>query len=80
MIINIKTSEGEEVVFETNDIDDEKKRNTAHTIIHKVANLEIINEALMFASKAHRSTLEGLLMGCEDAKIDPQDEEQRAAV
>jgi len=79
MIINIKTSEGE-VVFETNEIDDDKKRNTAHAIIHKVANLEILNEALMYARNAHRSTLEGLLMGCEDAKIDPQDEEQKATV
>ena len=79
MIINIKTSEGE-VVFETNDIDDDNKRNTAHAIIHKVANLEIINEALVYANKAHRSTLEDLLMGCEDAKIDPQNEEQKTTV
>lgn len=79
MIINIKTSE-EEVVFETNNIDDEKKRNTAHAIIHKVASLEIINEALVYANRVHRSTLEDLLMGCEDAKIDPQEEEQKATV
>jgi RNase P/RNase MRP subunit p29 len=78
MIVNIHTKEGE-VVFETNNIDDIKKRNKAHVIIQKVANLEIVNEALAFAGQAHRTTLEDLLMGCTDAKIDVEKSYQKSA-
>ena len=78
MIVNIHTKEGE-VVFETNNIDDIKKRNTAHVIIQKVANLEILNEALTFAGQAHRTTLENLLMDCADAKIDVEKSYQKSA-
>tara|TARA_R110000824_G_scaffold385252_1_gene579446 strand:+ start:612 stop:833 length:222 start_codon:yes stop_codon:yes gene_type:complete len=71
MIVNITTKEGEQG-FETNNIGDVQKRNVAHTIIQKVANLEILYEALSFANQAHRATLEDLLMGCEDAKMEEE--------
>lgn len=68
MIINIKNKEGE-LVFETDNIVDKEKKTIAHAIIRKVANLEIISEALLFANQAHRATLEELLVSCEDAKV-----------
>ena len=50
MIIGINTKEGEDT-FETNNIDDINTKNKVHIIIQKVANLEIINEALLLQDK-----------------------------
>jgi hypothetical protein len=75
MIINIKNKEEEVTVFQTDNILDEDKKNLAHSIIAKVANLEILNEALVFASSTHRATLEELLVSCDYADSEPVNEE-----
>ena len=77
MIIGINTKEGEDT-FETNNIDDINTKNKVHIIIQKVANLEIINEALTFAGQVHRTALEELLKDCSDAKIDVNKSDQKA--
>ena len=64
--------------FETNNIDSIDTKNKVHVIIQKVANLEIINEALTFAGQVHRTALEELLKDCSDAKIDVNKSDQKA--
>ena len=76
MIVNITLKDGDVVSFETDQISDDQKKITANTIIRKVATLEIMNESLVIASQVHRSTLEDLLMNCDEAKI----EKDRAAI
>tara|TARA_B100000029_G_C16771784_1_gene665842 strand:- start:103 stop:330 length:228 start_codon:yes stop_codon:yes gene_type:complete len=70
MIVNITLKDGDVVSFETDQISDDQKKITANTIIRKVATLEIMNESLVIASQVHRSTLEDLLMNCDEAKIE----------
>ena len=70
MIVNITLKDGHVVSFETDQISDDQKKITANTIIRKVATLEIMNESLVIASQVHRSTLEDLLMNCDEAKIE----------
>ena len=77
MIISINTKEGE-TTFETNNIDSIDTKNKVHVIIQKVANIEIINEALTFAGQVHRTALEELLKDCSDAKIDINKSDQKA--
>ena len=70
MIVNITLKDGDVVSFETDQISDDQKKITANTIIRKVATLEIMNESLVIARQVHRSTLEDLLMNCDEAKIE----------
>ena len=70
MIVNITLKDGDVVSFETDQISDDQKKITANTIIRMVATLEIMNESLVIASQVHRSTLEDLLMNCDEAKIE----------
>ena len=59
--------------YDTNNIKDEKQRIAANAIVHKVANLEVINEALNIASQAHRVALDKLLSECDEAKVEQPD-------
>ena len=70
MIVNITLKDGDVVSFETDQISDDQKKITDNTIIRQVATLEIMNESLVIASQVHRSTLEDLLMNCDEAKIE----------
>jgi len=75
MIVTIKNDDGE-FLFDINKIDDEAKRQEAGVIVQKVGNLSVVIEALDFASRTHRANLEQLLMSCEEAKIEPTNEEE----
>ena len=75
MIITIKNDDGT-TDFEINNIADEQKKQEATVIVQKVGNLQVIIEALDFASRTHRANLEQLLMECEEAKVEQQETEQ----
>jgi len=68
MIITI-SNEDVETIFDINNIADEQVKQEATVIVQKVGNLQVIIEALDFASRAHRSGLEELLKGCDEAQI-----------
>ena len=70
MIINIKNDEGVETNFDINLINDEQKKQEATVIVQKVGNLQVVIEALDFASRTHRANLEQLLTGCEEAVVE----------
>ena len=69
MKVTIEKNEGDRLNYDTDNISDNTKRLTANTIIHKVAALDIVTEALNFASQAHRASLDKLLLDCEESQI-----------
>jgi hypothetical protein len=77
MIVTIKNDDGE-FLFDINKIEDEAKRQEAGVIVQKVGNLSVIIEALDFASRTHRANLEQLLMNCDEAKIEQEEEADTA--
>jgi len=73
MIVTIKTGEGEnEVVtnYDINNVSEEHKKQEATVIVQKVGTLQVVIEALDFASRTHRANLEHLLSGCEEAIVE----------
>ena len=73
MIITIKNEEGE-TNFDINNISDDGVKQEATVIVQKVGNLQVIIEALDFASRAHRSNLEALLKDIEEAIFAPTEQ------
>jgi len=69
MIITINNEEGE-TLFDVNKITDDAVKQEATVIVQKVGNLQIIIEALDFASRTHRSNLEELLKGRDEALVE----------
>ena len=71
MIITINNEEGE-TLFDVNKITDDAVKQEATVIVHKVGNLQIIIEALDFASRTHRANLEELLKGRNEALVEAE--------
>jgi len=69
MIITINNEEGE-TLFDVNKITDDAVKQEATVIVQKVGNLQIIIEALDFASRTHRANLEELLKGRDEALVE----------
>jgi len=73
MIITI-TNEDMITNFDVNNISDDAVKQEATVIVQKVGNLQIIIEALDFASRTHRGNLEELLKGREEAIVESDEE------
>ena len=73
MIITIKNEEGE-TNFDINNISDDVVKQEATVIVQKVGNLQVIIEALDFASRAHRGNLEELLKSRDEAILVVEEE------
>ena len=73
MIITIKNKEGE-TNFDINNISDDGVKQEATVIVQKVGNLQVIIEALDFASRAHRGNLEELLKSRDEAILVVEEE------
>jgi hypothetical protein len=73
MIITIKNESGENV-FDINKINDEQKKQEATITIQKVGTLQVVIEALDFASRTHRANLEQLILECDEAKVESTNE------
>ncbi len=71
MIITINNEEGE-TLFDVNKITDDAVKQEATVIVQKVGNLQIIIEALDFASRTHRANLEELLKGRDEALVEAE--------
>ncbi len=70
MIIRIRNEEGEATNYDINLIADQRKKTSATVMVNKVGNLQVILEALDFASRTHRANLEALLQACPEAKTE----------
>jgi len=74
MIVSI-TNDDQTTAFDITAIADEQVKQEATVIVQKVGNLQVIIEALDFASRAHRSGLEELLKGCDEAIVEAEEVE-----
>ena len=71
MIITI-TNEDMITNFDVNNISDDAVKQEATVVVQKVGNIQIIIEALDFASRTHRANLEELLKSREEAIVEPE--------
>tara|TARA_R110001592_G_scaffold336358_2_gene621879 strand:+ start:1838 stop:2110 length:273 start_codon:yes stop_codon:yes gene_type:complete len=72
MIITITKDDGQ-VVYDTTLIEDDQARGNANISISKIGTLNVLVEALNFASQTHQNNLELLLQNSEEAVVE-QDE------
>ena len=75
MIITIKNDDGESV-YDVSKIEDEQKRNGANISISKIGTLNVLVEALNFASQGHQNNLEAVLKDSPEAIVEQEDESE----
>jgi hypothetical protein len=73
MIVSIKNDYGV-TSYDVAKIEDETKRSNANVTISKVSQLEVVMEALSFASAAHRGNLEQLFADTPEALVEQEEE------
>ena len=71
MSITINNDDGN-TSFDVNNISDDKIKQEATVIVQKVGNLQVIIEALDFASRTHRANLEELLKDRDEAIVETE--------
>jgi len=69
MIITINNDDGN-TSFDVNNISDDSVKQEATVIVQKVGNLQVVIEALDFASRTHRANLEELLKDRDEAIVE----------
>jgi len=72
MIITINNDDGT-TTYDVNNIEDDSVKQEATVIVQKVGNLQVVIEALDFASRTHRANLEELLKSRDEAIVDTQE-------
>lgn len=80
MIINIKNDKGESV-YDVSKIEDEQKKAGANISISKIGTLNVLVEALNFASQGHQNNLEAVLKESPEAMVETptEDEEETSS-
>jgi len=71
MIITINNDDGN-TSFDVNNVSDDTIKQEATVIVQKVGNLQVIIEALDFASRTHRANLEELLKDRDEAIVETE--------
>ena len=79
MIINIRNEDGE-YVYDVSKIEDEQKRNGANISISKIGTLNVLVEALNFASQGHQNNLEAVLKESPEAVVEQEETEAEETV
>jgi hypothetical protein len=74
MIITINNAEGN-LVYDVSKIEDTKRKNNASVTISKIGTINVLVEALNYASQAHQSGLEVILNESPEAQVDTPPEE-----
>ena len=74
MIITIKNDDGESV-YDVSKIEDEQKRAGANISISKIGTLNVLVEALNFASQGHQNNLEAVLKESPEAMVEQEETE-----
>ena len=75
MIITIKNDDGESV-YDVSKIEDEQKKAGASISISKIGTLNVLVEALNFASQGHQNNLEAVLKDSPEAIVEQEDESE----
>ena len=79
MIITIKNDDGESV-YDVSKIEDEQKRNGANISISKIGTLNVLTEALNYASQGHQNNLEAVLKDSPEAIVEQEETETEETV
>ena len=74
MIITIKNDDGESV-YDVSKIEDEEKKAGANISISKIGTLNVMVEALNFASQGHQNNLEAVLKETPEAIVEQEETE-----
>ncbi|MDA9192600.1 hypothetical protein N9O27_00185 [Flavobacteriaceae bacterium] len=72
MIITIKNDEGESV-YDVSKIENEESKANANVTISKIGTLNVLVEALNFASQGHQSNLEAVLKDSPEAVVEQEE-------
>ena len=75
MIITIRNDDGESV-YDVSKIEDEQKKAGANISISKIGTLNVLVEALNYASQGHQNNLEALLKESPEAVVEQDDESE----
>ena len=75
MIITIKNDDGESV-YDVSKIEDEERKAGANVSISKIGTLNVLVEALNYASQGHQNNLEALLKESPEAVVEQDEEEE----
>ena len=79
MIITIRKDDGT-VTYDTSMIEDNSNKNNINTIISKIGTLNVLVEALNYASDTHQNNLNILLQNNEEALVEPVEETEEEVV
>ena len=79
MIITIKNDDGESV-YDVSKIEDEQKRAGANVSISKIGTLNVLVEALNYASQGHQNNLEAVLKESPEAIVEQEETETEETV
>ena len=71
MIITINNDDGT-TAYDVNNISDDSVKQESTVIVQKVGTLQVVIEALDFASRTHRANLEELLKDREEAIVETE--------
>lgn len=74
MIITIKNDDGE-TIYDVTKIEDEQRKNGANVSISKIGTLNVLTEALNYASQGHQANLEAVLKESPEAVVEQEEEE-----
>jgi len=77
MIITIKNDDGESV-YDVSMIEDEQKRTNASVSINKIGTLNVLVEALNFASQGHQNNLEAVLKDSPETIVEQEETEEES--
>ena len=80
MVITIKNDKGESV-YDVSKIEDEQRKAGASISISKIGTLNVLVEALSFASQGHQNNLEAVLKESPEAMVETptEDEEETSS-
>ena len=73
MIITIKNDDGE-TIYDVTKIEDEQRKNGASVSISKIGTLNVLTEALNYASQGHQANLEAVLKESPEAVVEQEEE------
>ena len=80
MIITINNEDGESI-YDVSKIEDEQRKAGASISISKIGTLNVLVEALSFASQGHQNNLEAVLKESPEAMVETptEDEEETSS-
>ena len=74
MVITIKNDEGESV-YDVSKIEDAQRKTSANLSINKIGTLNVMVEALNYASQGHQNNLEAVLKESPEAIVEQEEPE-----